>query len=314
MRSPQVTEALSNFVEGARAAPISGQVIEKTKHHIVDTLAAIISGSALQVGATALAACDAFTGQGEASVFGRKTRTAACWAAMFNAMLAHADETDDSHERAKIHPGCAIVPTALALAQREHKSGLDLMRAVAAGYDLGPRLTEALGAMALNDAGHATHAFGSLWGAGAAVAVLHGFDARRARTLLSYLAHETSGVSCWVNEYDHVQKAYVFGAMGAKNAIIAGQLCAAGWTGLDEALVGRNALFETYAKPGTARNLDEPLQLGAEILGSNIKKWCVGSPVQAALDAVEALLDQLPRPDQITAVRITPPTKQKVES
>jgi 2-methylcitrate dehydratase PrpD len=105
-------------------------------------------------------------------------------------------------------------------------------------------------------------------------------------------------------EHDHVQKAYVFGAMGAKNAITATVLVQSGWTGLDEAIEGPRTLFEARARPGTARSMAEPLVLGTEILGSNIKKWCVGSPAQAALDCVEALLSELPSPEYIESAEV----------
>jgi 2-methylcitrate dehydratase PrpD len=299
-----VTAQLSAFMADARAAPLSDALIEKAKHHIVDTVAAMISGTALHVGERAMQALDAFAGLPEATVFGQARRYPAYWAAMLNAMLAHADETDDSHERSKIHPGCGIVPTALAMAQRQKKGGLDLIRAISAGYDVGSRLTEALGAMELNHAGTSTHAFGAVFGSGAAASVMAGFDGVHARRLLSYLAHESSGLSCWMAEHDHVQKAYVFGAMGAKNAITATVLCQAGWTGLEDAMEGPRTLFEARGRKGTARGLDVPMPLGAEILGSNIKKWCVGSPAQAPLDCIEALLPQLPPPDQIASVRV----------
>jgi 2-methylcitrate dehydratase PrpD len=219
-------------------------------------------------------------------------------------MLAHADETDDSHEASVTHPGCGVVPTAMAMAQRQRKGGMDVIRAVCAGYDVGARMTEALGAMALNNAGTSSHAMGAIFGAGACASVLADFDKPQIRRLLSYLAHESSGLACWMAEHDHVQKAYVFGAMGAKNAITATVLVQSGWTGLDEAIEGPRTLFEARARPGTARSMAEPLVLGTEILGSNIKKWCVGSPAQAALDCVEALLSELPSPEDIESAEV----------
>ena len=53
-------------------------------------------------------------------------------------MSGHADETDDSHP-AGFHPGCGIVSAALAIAEREQTSGTTLLRAIAAGYDVGSR-------------------------------------------------------------------------------------------------------------------------------------------------------------------------------
>jgi 2-methylcitrate dehydratase PrpD len=225
-------------------------------------------------------------------------------AAMLNAMLAHADETDDSHEKSVFHPGCAVVPTALAMTQVQRRGGRELIAAVAAGYDVGARVLEEMGAMALNHRGRSTHATGALFGAGAAAGVLAGFDADGTRRLLSYLGHEVSGLSCWMVDHDHVQKAYVFGAMAAKNAIFATLLTQSGWTGVDDVLRGERTLFVAYGRGDKGRTLDEPMALGDEILGSNIKKWCVGSPVQAPLDSLEALREQLPAPDRIRAVTV----------
>jgi hypothetical protein len=298
----QITNKLCQFLDEARTVHLDERTIEKAKHHIVDSIAAMISGTALHVGKKAVNALPAFEGLPEATVFGQSKRYPAYWAAMFNAMLAHADETDDSHETSITHPGCGIVPTAMAMAQREKKGGMDFIRAVCAGYDVGPRITEALGAMALNNAGTSSHAMGALFGSGACASVLANFDSVQVRRLISYLAHESSGLGCWMAEHDHVQKAYVFGAMGAKNAVTATVLVQSGWTGLDEALEGPRTLFQARAQPAKGRSMDVPMALGHEILGSNIKKWCVGSPAQAPLDCVQALIPTLPKMDQIQSI------------
>ena len=47
-----------------------------------------------------------------------RLRTSAVNAALANGMLAHADETDDSHAPSRTHPGCAVIPAALAAAER----------------------------------------------------------------------------------------------------------------------------------------------------------------------------------------------------
>ena len=300
----QITNNLCAFLDDARHAQLDDKTIEKAKHHIVDTIAAMISGTALHVGEKAFKALPSFEGLPEATVFGQSKRYPAYWAAMFNAMLAHADETDDSHETSITHPGCGIVPTAMAMSQKEKKGGMDFIRAVCAGYDVGPRITEALGAMALNNAGTSSHAMGAIFGSGACASVLANFDGAQVRRLLSYLAHESSGLGCWMAEHDHVQKAYVFGAMGAKNAITSVLLVQSGWTGLEEALEGPRTLFQARAQTGRGRSMEPPLVLGHEILGSNIKKWCVGSPAQAPLDCLQALLPSLPAMNQIKSITV----------
>jgi 2-methylcitrate dehydratase PrpD len=290
----KATVNVSRFLQHAKTAALSEDVIEKTKLHIVDTIAAIISGAKLEVGRHALQAIPAFSGKMEATVIGRMEGMPAFAAAMINAMLAHADETDDSHEMSKFHPGCAIVPTALAIAQRDRLCGADVLRGVAGGYDVGARVLEAIGPIDLHRSGHSTHACGSLFGAGATASILMGFDMLQAQRLVSYLVQELSGVVCWMEDRDHVQKAYVFGGMPVKNAVIAASLVACGWTGVDEVLLGANRLLPVFGQSATGRRLEAPFRLGEEILRSNIKKWCVGSPAQAALDCLEALANERP--------------------
>ena len=72
----------------------------------------------------------------ESSVFATDVRTSAVNAALANGMFGHADETDDFEPCTKAHPGCSVVPAALAMAEREGSSGEELLRAVVLGYDV----------------------------------------------------------------------------------------------------------------------------------------------------------------------------------
>src|SRR3954454_16292123 len=66
-------------------------------------------------------------------------------AALANAMCAHADETDDFEPVTKAHPGCSVVPAALAIGEKYGRSGTEMIRAVALGYDTCCRFLMALG-------------------------------------------------------------------------------------------------------------------------------------------------------------------------
>src|SRR5215471_5613919 len=111
--SPVMRE-LSAYVSAALRRPLPPQVLEKTKHHVLDTIAAMVSGSRLKPGKKAIAYAQTLGGTREASVIGSRILTTAVNAALANGMLAHADETDDSHAPSLTHPGCGIVPAALA--------------------------------------------------------------------------------------------------------------------------------------------------------------------------------------------------------
>ena len=118
-----ITHELAAYIAASprKALPIA--VVEKTKHHILDTLAAMVSGSKLPPGKAALAYAKTWDGIKQASVVGSRLMTTTVNAALANAMMAHADETDDSHAPSMMHPGCAIVAAALAFGERHRRDG-----------------------------------------------------------------------------------------------------------------------------------------------------------------------------------------------
>ena len=109
-----VTARLAGYMAEAASRPLPSEVVEKAKQHILDTLAAMISGSELPPGKVALKYARARAGEQSATVVCSNVLTGAPEAALVNGMLAHSDETDDSHAPSQSHPGCSVVSAALA--------------------------------------------------------------------------------------------------------------------------------------------------------------------------------------------------------
>ena len=285
------TRALAAYIAQAPALPLPAAVVEKARHHVLDTLAAMISGSRLAPGRNAIAYVRRLGGTREATVAGSRVMTSCVNAALANGMLAHADETDDSHAPSRNHPGCAVVPAALAAAEAMHASGEQFLRAVVLGYDVAARINYALGADAFAFAGRMTHSFGGTFGAGAAAAALLGLDTLQARHLLSYCAQQASGVGASVRDADHIEKAFDFGGMPARNGVAAATMVAAGFTGVDDVFSGERNFLQAYAAEPDPAKLADALGQRFEILGTNIKKWSAGSPAQSAIDALLHLME-----------------------
>src|SRR5690242_9608455 len=301
---------LSEYIAGALTRPLPGAVVEKARHHILDTLAAMVSGTELKPGRLAISYVAAQAGNPEASIVGTRLRASAVNAALANGMLAHADETDDSHAPSRTHPGCAVVPAALALAERTHASGEAFLRAVALGYDVCARINLALGPDALAAASHATHSIGGTFGAGAAAGPLLGLDALQIRHLLSYCAQQASGVACNVRDSEHIEKAFDFGGMPARNGVAAATMVAAGFTGVDDVFSGERNFLDAYSARPEPSRLAEALGERFEIMATNIKKWSVGSPAQAALDALTNLMEGSAfAVGEIASIRVHLPTR-----
>jgi 2-methylcitrate dehydratase PrpD len=281
---------LSSYIASALQRPLPAAVTEKTKHHILDTFAAMVSGSRLVPGMKAIAYIKTLGGVKEAGVIGSGIVTTAINAALANGMLAHADETDDSHAPSLTHPGCGIVPAALAMAERQRQSGTALLRAVALGYDIGCRLTQALDAYEFRNDGHSTHSFGPMFGAAAAAGALAGLSELQVRYLLSFTAQQASGVSCWMRDREHVEKAFDFGGMPARNGVAAATMVAHGFTGVDDVFAGERSFFVAYGRKPDPTALTHGLGATYEIMNTNIKRWSVGSPIQAPLDSLHDLI------------------------
>lgn len=288
----RVTAELSRYMAGALKRALPADVAEKGRHLTLDTLAAMVSGSRLLPGRKAISYVRTLGGAKEASVVGTRLRTSVINAALANGMLAHADETDDSHAPSHTHPGCGVVPAAMAIAERDACDGRSLLRAVVLGYDICCRLTMALSATRSWHAGLSTHGYGGTFGAAAAAGALLRLDAKPMRHVLSYAAQQGSGVSCLVRDSDHIEKAFDLGGLPARNGVTAATMVAHGFTGLDDVFSGeRNFLF-TYAQEAHPEELTRELGSRFEIMHTNIKKWSVGSPIQAALDSLLALMQE----------------------
>jgi 2-methylcitrate dehydratase PrpD len=287
-----VMRKLSTYIAGTGQRSLPAAVREATKHHLIDTLAAIISGSRLGPGKVAIAHVRTMGGRAEAGIPGTSLITSAGNAALASGVAAHADETDDSHQPSNTHPGCAVVPAALAMAEREQSSGRRLLRAVAAGYDVNCRLTLAFNPVAFKIAGHSNHSFGGLFGATAAAAVVARLDADHVRHAFSYATQQASGLRTFERDNEHMLKAFVFGGMTARNGVAAVTMVQHGFTGVDDEFSGadnRN-LFDVYAPRANPLELVRDLGKTFEIMRTNIKKWSVGSPNQAALDSLQWLM------------------------
>jgi 2-methylcitrate dehydratase PrpD len=298
-------QRLASYIAQAPKKRLPAAVAEKTKHHILDTIAAMISGAPLPPGKKAISYARTRGGTKEAGVVATNIVTSAENAALANGMLAHADETDDSHAPSLTHPGCGIVPAALAMAEREEASGEALIRAVALGYDIGCRLTMSLDAYQFREDGHSTHSFGPMFGAAAASAAIAKLDERQVRHCLSFTAQQASGISCWMRDEEHIEKAFDFGGMPARNGVAAATMVDHGFTGVEDALSGERSFFVAYGRKPEPEKLVAGLGEVYEVMNTNIKRWSVGSPIQAPLDALLLLLDEHPfKPEDVERLSV----------
>jgi 2-methylcitrate dehydratase PrpD len=284
----RVMDELSRYMAAARERALPPEVVEHTKHHVLDTFAAMVSGTKLKPGQAALRYAATQTHGGAATVIGADFTLDPAAAALVNGTCAQADETDDSHGPSQSHPGAAVVPAALALGESLRLDGTRFLRAVALGYDVGPRLTMALGGITFrNESRRSTHSFAATFGAAAAAGCAAALDAREMRWLLDYTSQQTAGYAVWNRDTEHIEKAFVFAGMPARAGVTAAELVSSGWTGVDDVFSGEDNFFAVNAPNGDPKLLVDELGMRYEVGNTDIKKWSVGTPIQAPLDALE---------------------------
>ena len=303
--SPAMSK-LSAYMAGARTRALPEEVIEKTKHHLLDTVASMVSGSELPPGKAAIQFARAYGGEKVATVVASNVLCGPIEAALANGVLAQADETDDSHAPSLSHPGCSVVPAALAAGERFPTDGPQFLRAIALGYDVGTRVSMTLGGQNFMDETHRdTHSLSEGFGAAAAAGCVANLNAQQMRWLLDYAAQQSSGIAFWMRDSEHMEKAFVFGGMTARDGVTAALLVQSGWSGVNDAFSGADNFLVASLPKADPAGLVDKLGERYEVVRTNIKKWTVGSPIQAPLDALENIRKKRPfEPDQVKQVTV----------
>ena len=170
-----VMAKLSSYMSDARNSALPEKVLQETKHHVLDTFAAMISGSELPPGKMALKFAAEYGGPKNCTVVASDVLLGPIEAAIANGELAHSDETDDDYTGGGAHPGSAVVPATLAIGEKAGIGGQHFTRAVALGYDVGMRAFQTVGTGGiLKD----THVLVGTFGAAAAAGCAFEFQCR----------------------------------------------------------------------------------------------------------------------------------------
>ena len=195
----------------------------RAKHHILDTFAAMVSGSELPPGRAALALARAAAGGAVGTVAGSRVLCGPIEAALANGVLAHSDETDDSHGPSQSHPGSAVVPAALAAGEQFGADGARFHARRRArlrhrpARDDGARRREVSKREPPQHAQHRRHV--RRVGGGR----LRRAPERAADALAARLRRRSRrpGFAAWERDTDHIEKGFVFAGMPARNGVTA---------------------------------------------------------------------------------------------
>lgn len=137
------TDQLAAWATDLTFGDLPAEVVAMAEDCILDAIGCAAVGLDERV-AAAISGMAAGCHPGDDSgVWFRGMRLNAIGAAFANAAAVSALDIDDGHRLSMGHPGAAVVPAALAVAEAQGSSGRDVIAAVAAGYEIAVRLGHA---------------------------------------------------------------------------------------------------------------------------------------------------------------------------
>lgn len=312
-----VTGRLAEFIAADAGWSAPAEIRELAIRHLLDTVASIVACGDLSAAQVARRFSRRHSGgvRDGVPILGSGERASLIDAVFASAMAGHAAEINDFSPSSFVQPGPAIVSAALCLGDRRGSGGAAVLRSVLAGYEVACRLPKALGIGNLTHTGLATHGIAPVFGAGAAAASLMGLTAEQIRHMLAACAQQASGSWQWLADVEHIEKAFVFAGMGARNGVQAALLVESGFAGVRDTF---DHPAGWLARTGFARP-DSDLDLGYLVdgLGTRwemplvgFKRFPVGGPTQPAVQAMLRLVRTV-APEKIARIRVEMPGRAR---
>ena len=243
-----LTDYVAGFVVGTRASDIPADVMHLGKRSVIDALGLALAGAASQTGAITrryLAALGIGSSSGS-TVIGSDLRLPARFAAFANGVSIHADDYDDTQlaiAKDRVyglltHPTAPALPPVLALAERDRRSGRDLLTAYQVGVEVECKIAEAIFPRHYQHGFHSTATCGAI-GAAAAAAKLLSLDRDATRRALSLGATQAGGLR---ENFGTMTKPFHAGR-AAESGVVAAELAALGFTASPNGLEGERGFF-----------------------------------------------------------------------
>jgi 2-methylcitrate dehydratase PrpD len=302
-----VTAAVADRALAVDAAALATPTTEHAKQAVLDLLGSAVrarfeapTSASVYQALTALGSAGACTAVGYGALFSPQC------AALLNACNFHVLDFDDTHERSSLHPGAPVVGAALAAAERLGAGGARLVAAIVAGYDVAVRVGLALDPAAHYARGFHPTATAGVFGATAAVALLHGDSPEILASAFGINLSQASGSLQF--SVDGAATKPVQVGFAAHNAVLARELAAAGVRGPGSAFEGRSGLLHAYSDGADAAKLLERWDGVHEIDRTAFKPYPCCRYMHAAIDQLAAIVrEHRLDPASVERVRVSLP-------
>jgi len=243
-----ITDQVAAFAISAKAADIPEHVAHLAKRSIIDGIGLAFAGARSECGHIAQRYLGdlGLSSERGCTVIGTSMKVPARFAAFANGLAIHADDYDDTQLAVAkdrvygllTHPTAPALPPALAIGERDHRSGADVMLAYQVGVEIECKVAEAIAPRHYQHGFHSTGTCGSI-GAAATAARLLGLDRDAVRRAISIGATQAGGLR---ENFGTMTKPFHAGR-AAENGVVAAAIAALGFTASPNGLEADRGFF-----------------------------------------------------------------------
>jgi 2-methylcitrate dehydratase PrpD len=251
-------------------------------------------------------------GRPECTIIGHAATSSVLNAAMANGGMAHGDEVDPVHATSVGgHVAAGPVPTVLTVGEWLDASGLEVVRAVALGYEVGGRLMTVF----YRERDYASRRFyhtavAANISSAVSAGVLLGLDRQALQVAMCLAAYQAAGPDNMTRDPGHLGKTFQVAAAN-RNGVTAALLARQGCVAPPDILDGTHGLFDAYLQqPDAGAELLQDLGRYDAITDVMHKRYAAGTPNQTYLQGLFHVL-QAHRlgPDEIARIEVHLPTR-----
>jgi 2-methylcitrate dehydratase PrpD len=280
------TAAIVEFVGELRHAALADEVRHYARRHLLDTVGVMIAGAGGDVATRAEAVLAAARPAGRIPVPGRARRADVIDAAFLGGTAAHGIELDDGFRQGSVHPGCVVVPAALALGYDRRADGRALMEAIVAGYETVIAIGRACHPDLRQRGFHPTAAVG-VFGSAAAAGKLRGLSPDALANAFGLAASSAAGLFAFVNGGGDIKRLHAGHA--AREGLQAVLLAEQGVEGPPGVIEARDGFMQAFARAEKVRAVVLPPAVPFGITDCYIKPYPCCRHIQPAVEALIGL-------------------------
>lgn len=242
------TATLALYAAGFGFGDVPAAVVSWAKTIVLDTIGALLLGSNPQYAASWLTGdLAALTGGNpECTVIGRDFKTSCESAALANGTMGYAADIEGAGA-ARQHAAAVLVPVALTMGERERCDGKALLAALAVGYEVSCRVSEACRtAHSYPHSFHPSAVFGYIGAAMTSGHILR-LGPEQVANALGLAASNATGLMTWVTDPTEHSRPFVIG-MAARGGVTCALLAKMGFGGPPAVLdPGKYTIYDAFS-------------------------------------------------------------------